>query len=76
MVISFKAIDKWLKRKEPGKQNRALSDYTQKRQSRIRELIKETIEETKKQQDSPQENTEKSPMDNAQDQCQVEEIID
>ncbi|CAF1210490.1 unnamed protein product [Rotaria sordida] len=71
------AIDKWLKRKEPGKQNRALSDYTQKRQTRIRELIKETIEETKKQQDSSQENIDESPMNNSQDQSQIEaEIID
>ncbi|CAF3389347.1 unnamed protein product [Rotaria sp. Silwood1] len=70
------AIDKWLKRKEPGKQNRALSDYTQKRQTRIRELIKETIEETKKQQDSSQENLDESPMDdNSQDQSQIEEEI-
>ncbi|CAF2783505.1 unnamed protein product [Rotaria sp. Silwood2] len=69
------AIDKWLKRKEPGKQNRALSDYTQKRQSRIRELIKETIEGTKKQQDSSQENLDESPMDNSQDQSQIEEEI-
>jgi len=63
------AIDKWLKRKEPGKQNRALSDYTQKRQSRIRELIKETMEETKKQQ----ENSEVSQIDISQDQSQVEQ---
>ncbi|CAF1033162.1 unnamed protein product [Rotaria magnacalcarata] len=67
------AIDKWLKKKEPGKQNRALSDYTQKRQSRIRELIKETIEETKKQQDPLQENSDKVEMDNTQDQSQIEE---
>jgi hypothetical protein len=64
----IKAIDKWLKRKEPGKQNRALSEYSQKRQSRIRELIKETLEETKKQQ----ENSEESPMDISQDQSQEE----
>jgi len=67
------AIDKWLRKKEPGKQNRALSDYSQKRQSRIRELIKETLVETKKQQ----ENSEESPMDNPQDQAQEEvECID
>ena len=62
---SIKAIDKWLRRKEPGKQNRALSDYSQKRQTRIRELIKETLEETKKQK----ENTD----DISQDQSQKEE---
>jgi hypothetical protein len=66
----MKAIDKWLRKKEPGKQNRALSDYSQKRQSRIRELIKETIEETKKQQ----ENTQESPMDISQNQSEEEEV--
>jgi len=67
------AIDKWLRKKEPGKQNRSLSDYSQKRQSRIRELIKETIEETKKQQ----ENSEEPPMENLQNQPQEEvECID
>ncbi len=68
MFFYIKAIDKWLKKKEPGKQNRALSEYSQKRQSRIRELIKETLEETKKQQ----ENLEESPMHNTQDQCEEE----
>ncbi len=67
--MCIKAIDKWLKKKEPGKPNRALSDYSQKRQSRIRELIKETIEETKKQQ----ENTDVSTIEDSQDQSQVEE---
>lgn len=66
--LFLKAIDKWLRRKEPGKQNRALSDYTQKRQSRIRELIKETLEETKKQQ----ENSEELPIVNSQEQSQEE----
>lgn len=54
-----------MKKKEPGKQNRPLSEYSQKRQSRIRELIKETLEETKKQQ---------SPIDISQDQSQQEEV--
>jgi hypothetical protein len=44
-----------------------LSDYSQKRQSRIRDLIKETLEETKKQQ----ENTEQPSIDISQDQSQV-----
>jgi hypothetical protein len=70
--FSIKAIDKWLRKKEPGKQNRALSDYSQKRQIRIRELIKETLEETKKQQ----ENTEESPpIDISQDQSKEEEEV-
>ncbi|CAF1093772.1 unnamed protein product [Adineta steineri] len=84
------AIDKWLKKKEFGKQNRALSDYTQKRQSRIRELIKESIEETKKQQENsemiengdsqvspPIEDSQICQIDeDPQDQCQVVECID
>ncbi len=44
-----------------------MSDYSQKRQSRIRDLIKETLEETKKQQ----ENTEQPSIDISQDQSQV-----
>jgi hypothetical protein len=74
LIYFIKAIDKWLKRKEFGKQLRSLSDYTQKRQSRIQQLIKDTIEETKKQQDSSQENSEMSTT-NSQDQSQVEEEI-
>ncbi|UJR10855.1 hypothetical protein I4U23_015043 [Adineta vaga] len=74
------AIDKWLKKKEFGKQNRALSDYSQKRQSRIRELIKETIEETKKQQSNSQvssvEESQVSIVEGSEDQCQVVECID
>lgn len=67
-----------MKKKEPGKQNRALSDYSQKRQSRIRELIKETLEETKKQQqdlsqeDLSQQDLDQIPVDSCQDQSQVE----
>ena len=77
----FKAIDKWLKKKEFGKQTRGLSDYSQKRQSRIRELIKETIEETKKQQEnSPVSTIEDSQAsttnEDCEDQCQVVECID
>lgn len=60
-----------MKKKEPAKQNRGLSDYSQKRQSRIRELIKETLEETRKQQ----ENMETSPTDITEDQSQ-EEVIE
>ncbi|CAF0979898.1 unnamed protein product [Adineta ricciae] len=76
------AIDKWLKKKEFGKQNRALSDYSQKRQSRIRELIKETIEEAKKQQQDtnsqaiPVEEPQVTTIDGSEDQCQVVECID
>ena len=71
--MSFsKAIDKWLKKKEPGKQNRPLSDYSQKRQSRIQQLIKETIEEAKKQQ----ETTDLSPNETVQDQSDEQEIIE
>ena len=64
-----------MKKKEPGKQNRPLSEYSQKRQSRIRELIKETLEETRKQQ----ENTDIHPMDIVQDQSherEEEEVIE
>lgn len=60
-----------MKRKEPAKQNRGLSEYSQKRQSRIRELIKETLEETKKQQD----NMEISPTDITEEE-EVIECID
>jgi len=50
------AMEKWLKKKDFSKQPRSSSEYSQKRQLRIRDLIKETIEEAKKQQqpsDSP-----------------------
>ena len=61
MHIYLQAIDKWLKRKEFVKQPRPLSEYSQKRQKRIQELIKETLEETKKQQD--QSASEKQAID-------------
>ena len=71
-----------MKKKEFGKQNRALSDYSQKRQTRIRELIKETIEEAKKQQQDtnsqaiPVEEPQVTTIDGSEDQCQVVECID
>lgn len=52
--IIFQAIDKWLKKKE-FKQARQLSEFSQKRQARIRDRIKETLEEVKKTQQTTED---------------------
>ncbi len=50
----LQAIDKWLRKKE-FKQARQISEFSQRRQARIRDRIKETIEEAKKTQQSAKE---------------------
>ena len=78
-----KAIGKWLKKKDFSKQPRILSEYSQKRQKRIEELIQETIDSAKKQKRGEEDNQSNSqsststPLNQVIDQSNIPiEIID